>query len=89
MGKFLICCEHPSNKFFSQFRNCLIYRTPDEFTEKIRFAMENEPLPLTDKEAYSLTWEVWQSVARKNIGILSLADHVGGSFVSGCNRTFP
>ena len=59
MGKFVICCEHPSNKFFSQFRNCLIYRTPEEFSEKIRYAMENEPHPLTPEETHRLTWEVW------------------------------
>mmetsp|Transcript_38835 Transcript_38835/g.97568 ORF Transcript_38835/g.97568 Transcript_38835/m.97568 type:complete len:899 (-) Transcript_38835:276-2972(-) len=57
MGKFVICCEHPSNQFFSQFQNCLIYRSPAEFSEKVRYAMAHEPKPLSEEEKYKLTWE--------------------------------
>lgn len=57
MGKFVICCEHPSNRFFSQFSNCLVYRTPEEFSQKVKYAREHEPKPLSDEEKYKLTWE--------------------------------
>jgi digalactosyldiacylglycerol synthase len=57
MGKWVVCAEHPSNKFFSQFPNCLTYRTPYEFSDRLQQAMARDPAPLTDEQLRKLTWE--------------------------------
>ncbi|KAI0561876.1 Digalactosyldiacylglycerol synthase family GT4 [Gracilaria domingensis] len=57
MGKFVVCLNHPSNEFFATFDNCLIYNTAEEFSEKLEFALANEPKPLSDSDAFRLSWE--------------------------------
>jgi hypothetical protein len=57
MGKWVVCAEHPSNKFFAQFPNCLTYRTPDEFSAALVHAMARDPAPLSSEQLRKLTWE--------------------------------
>ena len=38
MGKWLLCAEHPSNKFFRDFQNALIYTSSSDFSKKLKFA---------------------------------------------------
>jgi digalactosyldiacylglycerol synthase len=57
MGKWVVCAEHPSNAFFSQFSNCLVYRTPEEFCAHVAHALAHEPAPLPPAERAKLTWE--------------------------------
>jgi hypothetical protein len=57
MGKFVILPKHPSNSFFYQFENCLAYESKKDCVEKIRWALANDPKPLSDEERFQLTWE--------------------------------
>ena len=57
MGKFVILPKHPSNTFFLQFENCLAYESKKDCVEKIRWALANDPKPLSEQERYQLTWE--------------------------------
>lgn len=57
MGKWVVCAEHPSNAFFTQFKNCLIYRTPEEFSAHMKHALSVDPAPMTDEDRARLTWE--------------------------------
>lgn len=57
MGKIVVCADHPSNEFFMSFPNCYIYRTPEEFVEKVKLALTSEPLPLTPELQHLLSWE--------------------------------
>lgn len=56
MGKFVLCAQHPSNAFFSTFRNCITYRTPDEFSAKLQYALSHTPAPMSPDELERLTW---------------------------------
>ncbi|KAF9598934.1 hypothetical protein IFM89_033132 [Coptis chinensis] len=57
MGKFVVCADHPSNEFFRSFPNCLTYKTSEDFVDKVKAALTNEPLPLTLEQRYNLSWE--------------------------------
>lgn len=57
MNKFVIIPIHPSNDFFMQFSNCLAYGSLSQCAEKISWALENDPIPLSKEESNILTWE--------------------------------
>ena len=57
MGKWLLVPRHPCNVFFESFRNCLIYESPREFSEKLVHAATNNPHPLDAAEVGMLTWQ--------------------------------
>lgn len=57
MNKWAIIPSHPSNAFFVQFPNCLPYRNRREFVSTLKFALSNDPPPLSDDQAKILSWE--------------------------------
>ena len=57
MGKWAVVPRHPSNEFFYQFPNCLMYTTPGEFAANVDWALNNDPRPLSPELRHELTWE--------------------------------
>ena len=57
MGKWVVCAKHPSNEFFEQFPNVLIFNTPDEFAANVFWALNHPPPMLTEEQRHVLTWE--------------------------------
>lgn len=57
MGKFVVCADHPSNEFFRQFPNCILYGNSDGFVQAVSKALAEEPEQLTDAQRHELSWE--------------------------------
>ena len=57
MGKFVIIPRHPSNDFFEQFPNCLMYKRKEDFISNLQFALSTEPTTLSIEHSHLLTWE--------------------------------
>eukprot|EP01031_Cornospumella_fuschlensis_P030849 gene30849-37280_t len=57
MGKWVVCAKHPSNEFFEQFPNCLIYNNEEEFAANVYWALHHDPHPLTAEQRHALSWE--------------------------------
>lgn len=59
MGKKVVIPDHPSNTFFRQFSNTLMFdpTKPAELVPTIREALASDPTPLSPMEQYMLSWE--------------------------------
>ena len=55
MGKFALIPRHPSNVFFEEHPNCLVYESPNDFSRLLMLAMEAPPRPFPIAQVYS--WE--------------------------------
>ncbi len=56
MGKFVVIERHPSNAFFYDFPNALLFSTPEEFRAKLFLALNSKPTPLTPEQSRALSW---------------------------------
>jgi len=56
LGKFAIVPRHSSNEFFYDFKNCLVYETPEEFQAHLHFALNNIP-----EDDPNLNWFSWEA----------------------------
>ena len=50
MGKWVVAAEHPCNAFIARLPNCLIYTCPEEFSQHLQTALEQEPAPLSPED---------------------------------------
>eukprot|EP00891_Asterochloris_glomerata_P002916 jgi/Astpho2/2916/Aster-01063 len=57
MGKWVVAAEHPCNAFIAHLPNCLIYTCPEEFSQHLQTALEQEPAPLSPEDIRMLSWE--------------------------------
>mmetsp|Transcript_25531 Transcript_25531/g.46780 ORF Transcript_25531/g.46780 Transcript_25531/m.46780 type:complete len:315 (+) Transcript_25531:2-946(+) len=57
MGKIVIIPDHPSNTFFKQFSNTMMYQHPTELVPLLQKALAREPGPMPPMEAFMLSWE--------------------------------
>lgn len=55
MQKWVIIPRHPSNEFFYQFQNCLVYENRPEFKRHFLYALAHEPK--YDPNTAKLSWE--------------------------------
>ncbi len=56
MGKWVVCAKHPSNEFFYQYSNLLIFTTCEEFKHAMNKALSEDPVPLSAEQViYLLT----------------------------------
>jgi len=93
MGKFVVIQRHPSNNFFLPFRNTLAYSTPEEFLEKLAWALDSQPAPLTAFERRELSWDgaterFLQSIRNATVRetLPSFADHTAQWFHQGVQK---
>ena len=57
MGKKVLIPRHPSNVFFEQFANAIMYDETEELVPKLAEALSSPPAPLNEMEQYMLSWE--------------------------------
>ena len=57
MGKKVLIPRHPSNVFFEQFANAIMYDETEQLVPKLAEALSSPPAPLNEMEQYMLSWE--------------------------------
>jgi digalactosyldiacylglycerol synthase len=84
MGKFALIPRHPSNAFFEEHPNCLVYESPSEFSRLLMFAMEAPLRPSPVAQVFS-----WEAATDRLLEVMKIKSSKPSGFRHLTRRSHP